>query len=213
MEPSRRKFLRFAALGGIGVASLAAVYLWRKAILEFELPKKPNPLPVRYGVEHKIIIPGCAYYDIDSMSLPGKQEFVPWYLNAFRTRSTLDPKSLNFGADFRNTDLYWQHMSETERQLVPEHGAERTLLKKNFDEVTLTDLVQAQYSSAPINGSDNNDQMPPGTIIGIKTKEHYAKMRIDGFLPSRRKGFFARDSGISKYHLECTLLLYKSQGQ
>jgi hypothetical protein len=89
-------------------------------------------------------------------------------------KGTLDPSG----------DLWWEQKDGIARFLVPLHGAMvASIGGGSFEAVTGQALGQQQYSTTPIDGSNNgNNSLLPGTIVGIKTKSgHYAKMCIQSY--------------------------------
>jgi len=162
------------------------------------------------GVEHRIIIPGTWLYDVDAMRFPGSPERFK-FLIEHTYKIKVDYKTLKFGAYRDECDIWWEQIDRTRRRLVPRNGAELAILEMiNFEDVTLEDLLSAQYSKDDIVADDNNNQLIPGTIIGIRTsKGNYAKMRVDGYLPLVRNL-----EKVENYNLQCTLVVYgKSQVQ
>lgn len=81
-------------------------------------------------------------------------------------------------------DLWWEQRDGIARFLVPRNGATAASIGAgNFEAVSSQNLREQQYSTTPLNGSnDASNSLLPGTIIGIKTKSgHYAKMRINSY--------------------------------
>jgi len=92
---------------------------------------------------------------------------------------TLDVDTGQVGSSSPDTDLWWSQVTSTERFLVPENGAELANLGiVDFDSVV--DCSIYTLSKDPINGSVDNNTIPDGTVLVIKTNiANYAKMRID----------------------------------
>jgi hypothetical protein len=77
-------------------------------------------------------------------------------------------------------DVFWQQMTATTRSFVPQNGAAFSNMgAANFDAITKAQLQALSYSTASISGSDSGNQMPPGTVIAVKTSSgRFAKVRI-----------------------------------
>jgi len=167
-----------------------------------------SPSPIKYGVEEKVIIPGTWSYDVDSMSLPyGPERFLPWIKN-LGIKMSFDYTKVKYGAKEGECDIFWRHINKTQRKLVPQNGAELARLGKvNFKATTLKDLTSAKYSKDGIVADNNNNQLTPGTVVGIRTnKGNYAKMRVDKYLPLIIPKNTAEST--QNYHLQCTLVVY-----
>jgi hypothetical protein len=80
-----------------------------------------------------------------------------------------------------STDLWYHNVDGVERYLEPEFGAVfANLGMVDFDSVT--DLSAYPMSSNVINASTNNNSIPVGTVLVVKTNSgNYAKMRIDNY--------------------------------
>lgn len=78
-------------------------------------------------------------------------------------------------------DSWWNQYDSATRFLVPRNGALfHNFGVTNFDAITYDQLKSAAYSASSINGSNSGDQMPTGTVIGIKTNSgKWTKMRIE----------------------------------
>ena len=77
-------------------------------------------------------------------------------------------------------DVFWNQLTQTSRQLQPSNGAQLfNMGAANYDAVTKAQLQGLAYSTNAINGSDSGNQMPPGTVIAIKTNTgRFAKMKV-----------------------------------
>lgn len=80
-----------------------------------------------------------------------------------------------------SADLWYHNVDGVERYLVPENGA----VFANFGMVdfdSVTNLSAYPLSSNVINASTNNNSIPVGTVLVVKTNlGNYAKMRIDNY--------------------------------
>ncbi|MDQ3896445.1 MAG: hypothetical protein M3326_04180 [Actinomycetota bacterium] len=96
-------------------------------------------------------------------------------------------------------DVFWEQITAQTRQLAPRGGAQLSRLGAvNFDNVSLTDLRNASYSTAPIVGSNVGDQMPAGTVIAVRTNDGaFAKVLIEARdVAGTRPGIPARNNHI-----------------
>ena len=80
-----------------------------------------------------------------------------------------------------SVDLHYENVDGTERYLVPWYGALISNLGVvNFD--SIIDVSAYTFSSSRINASLNNNSIPVGTVLIVKTNMgNYAKMRIDAY--------------------------------
>jgi len=190
----RRKFLTLSLATGAAII-LGADWIFRS-----------KPKEMSYGVETQVIIPGTFNYDVDSMRLSGDRETLADWITSSQVDPGYDPNKLRYGASDRNTDLFWNQISQNERMLIPENGTVLANLGNvDFEKIGLEQLLSAQYSTAGINGSDSNNQLTPGTVIAVRTAESYAKLRIDGYIPLKEAG----KPENPNYNLKCTLVVYK----
>ena len=107
-------------------------------------------------------------------------------------------------------DLFWRQRSATERLLEPKNGAAfANLGKVDFEKLTLQDLKNAEYSTEPIQGDDDDNKLTPGTVIAIKTDQgNYAKMIVTKniSMESTSRG----EKRLYKfYDMEATFVVYK----
>ena len=88
-------------------------------------------------------------------------------------------------------DAFWRQSTSTTRALVAQNGAQfANMGAANYDAVTKAQLQGLSYSSAEINGSDSGNQMPPGTVIAIRTDTgRFAKVRITAKAPDNTLTF------------------------
>jgi len=99
-------------------------------------------------------------------------------------------------------DILWSHETPTERYLIPTNAEIANLGIVDFEKIKLTDLQKAKYTREKIDGSDDNNQLINGTVLGIKTnKGNYLKLRIDGYLESPK-------AKIRNYDIKCTIVPY-----
>lgn len=158
-------------------------------------------------IENAIIIPGTWLMDVDTMRYYGSKERFSASLERSKIKD-VDYNSLKFGASLEECDLFWRQGNQTSRSLNPWSGAEFAYLRDiKFEDLTFDDLQKGQYSKEKIIGDDNNNQLIPGIVIGIRTNNgNYAKMRIDGYFPR-----FSNQEIVENYHLKCTLVLYSNK--
>jgi len=78
-------------------------------------------------------------------------------------------------------DLHYENVDGTERYLVPWYGA----LIANLGVVDFDSVVDASaytLSSEPVNASLNNNTIPVGAVLIVKTNMgNYSKLRIDSY--------------------------------
>jgi len=81
----------------------------------------------------------------------------------------------------KKVDLSWE---AAHYRLTPLNGAKIVVIGiQGYDSVTLQQLMQLEYSSDPIAGSDTPDNpLSPGTVMGVLTNEgRYSKLIIDEY--------------------------------
>ena len=78
------------------------------------------------------------------------------------------------------SDVWWRQVDGATRYFSAENGAVFSNMGlANYDAVTKAQLQGLTYNTTSINGSDSGNQMPPGTVIAIKTNAgRYAKMKV-----------------------------------
>ena len=79
------------------------------------------------------------------------------------------------------SDVWWNQLTSTNRQLQPYSSGAMlfNMGAANYEAVTKAQLQGLAYSTNPINGSDSGNQMPPGTVIAVKTNTgRFAKMKV-----------------------------------
>jgi hypothetical protein len=77
-------------------------------------------------------------------------------------------------------DLFWVQKTLTERELRPINGALiNNLGMVNFNNLTYENLLELSYTSSAINGSNDDNEMPVGTVIAVRTAEgNIAKLKV-----------------------------------
>ena len=77
-------------------------------------------------------------------------------------------------------DLFWVQKTLTERELRPINGALiNNLGMVNFNNLTYENLLELSYTSSAINGSNDDNEMPVGTVIAVRTAEgNIAKLEV-----------------------------------
>ena len=77
-------------------------------------------------------------------------------------------------------DVSWSEVGFATRYLIPQNGAEFSN-KGILDKVTFDDIILAEYSGSPINGSEGEkNRLKPGTILYVRTNEgRYGCFRVD----------------------------------
>ena len=80
----------------------------------------------------------------------------------------------------RAADFSWSEVGLSTRYLIPQNGAEFSN-KGVIDKVTFDEIVLAEYSGAPINGSEGEkNKLKPGTVLYARTNEgRYACFRVE----------------------------------
>ena len=90
-------------------------------------------------------------------------------------------------------DLWWEQVTETERRIVPQNGAEYANLGI-VDFNSIVDFSSYNFSGDPIDGSVDHNTIPDGSVLIVKTDiGNYAKMRIDNY----------------DYNLNVTIVVYR----
>lgn len=81
-------------------------------------------------------------------------------------------------------DIRWEHNDDVTRLLVPQNGAMLANLgPADFDIVSYQRLNSLPYTTAPIDGSDNeSNALPTGAVIGVRTNSgRFAKVKIKSY--------------------------------
>ena len=100
-------------------------------------------------------------------------------------------------------DLWWRHSSTTERYLCSLNSAKIAVVKgKKWEEVDQAFLASCELSDMRIPGSDNDNQLTPGTILAVRTiAGNLAKLKVLGYRP--------HENGIANYDLELEWVIYR----
>lgn len=82
--------------------------------------------------------------------------------------------------DEKSADFSWSELGLTTRYLIPQNGAEFSN-KGIVDQVTFEDILLAEYSSSPVNGSEGEkNKLKSGTVLYVRTNEgRFSCIRID----------------------------------
>ena len=97
-------------------------------------------------------------------------------------------------------DLWWEQVTvgpNAVRYIVPENGAQFANLGI-VDYSSVLDCSAYTLSTEPINGSINNNKIPAGTVLVVKTNlGKYAKMRIDSYGYNLNVSILYQDDGTT----------------
>jgi hypothetical protein len=83
-----------------------------------------------------------------------------------------------------NSDMWWEQMTSTARQLVPENGATFAYVGVvAYDSLSYADLQQLTYSATAIDGSVGaSNRLVPGAVFAVRTSAgNYAKVRVSSY--------------------------------
>jgi hypothetical protein len=110
----------------------------------------------------------------------------------------------NTDGDGNAADLWWQHVNERERYLVPKNGAGLTVVtNKTYESLTAADLRGMSYGTGRLSASDAQPTIDVGTVLAVRTNAgNWAKLKVLGFEP-------LRDRNIAKYHMNLVYVLYR----
>ncbi len=80
-------------------------------------------------------------------------------------------------------DLWWEHVNEHERYLVPRNGSGLAVVKgKKLEDINLGDLKKMEFTGGRISASDENPDIDVGTILAVRTTEgNLVKLEVTGF--------------------------------
>ena len=101
----------------------------------------------------------------------------------------IESDTLGTGTD---SDVWWNQLTPSERQLYPQNGAQLVLVTgASYEEVSLSVLQSLSYSDAPISGSDGSGVLGVGVVLAMRTSDgNYAKLRIDRYREIRNEIVF-----------------------
>lgn len=120
----------------------------------------------------------------------------------------------------KNTDVWWEIVTEDEKYLTPTNGTQLALVAgRSYDELKAADLKGAAYSTAKIGIGD----LKPGTIVALRTKGgNLAKLKVveyhdlhdlsfkeARYLDEGRKAFLKSRPNIKDYHIELRWELFE----
>jgi hypothetical protein len=80
-----------------------------------------------------------------------------------------------------NTDVFWEQVTSTMREMAPLHGAEvANIGVTNFTNVTAAQLQGLSYSTTPIDGNnDGTNELVTGDVWAVHTDGgHYVKVKV-----------------------------------
>ena len=105
-----------------------------------------------------------------------------------------------------SVDLWWEHVDERERYLVPKNGAGLAVVKdRKFENLHISDLNKLAYTSDRVPASDAKPEIDVGTVLAVRTTEgKLAKLEVIGFDPLKSGGH-----DIAKYDMKLRYVLYK----
>jgi hypothetical protein len=111
----------------------------------------------------------------------------------------------NDAGNKKDADLWWEHVDEHERYLVPMNGAQLTVVRNRpFEQVTLDDLQKTEFASDRISASDANPTIIVGTVLAVRTsKGNLTKLEVVGFEPLTSRKY------IAKYDMRLRYVLYE----
>jgi hypothetical protein len=116
-------------------------------------------------------------------------------------------------------DVWWQQVSDTERNLVPLGGAAWALVEgEAFEKVSREDLARARYATGKLPGAS----LKPGTVVALRTRGgKLAKLKVvryralhDFSFPEAKhlspawRAFVLGKPDRKDYHLEVEWALY-----
>lgn len=88
-------------------------------------------------------------------------------------------------------DLWWQHKSDTERQLTPQFGAAIAVAGKDaFDKLDAQEMAKLEFSTAPLAGNDGLTALDPGAVLALRTADgKLMKLKVLGYRDSHDTAF------------------------
>ena len=122
------------------------------------------------------------------------------------------------------SDFWWEQITDTERYLVPENGAEAKLIPNgNFDTIDPAFIDKQTLSTDKISGADKGGVLVPGTVVVFRTVEgNLGKMQVERYralhdftfqeaeyLSEGWKSFVLKKPNKEMYHLQVRWKLYR----
>ncbi len=109
-----------------------------------------------------------------------------------------------------SVDIWWEHVNQQERYLVPMNGAGITVVKdRTFEDLNFSDLIKMDFASRRISASDAKPDIDVGTILAVRTNEgNLAKLEVTGFDPLKS----SRHEN-TKYHMRLRYTFYGGSRQ
>ena len=106
-----------------------------------------------------------------------------------------------------SADLWWEHVNDHERHLVPQNGAEMAVVKdKAFEDLSIGDIAKMELVASRISASDSRPNIDVGTVLAVRTTDgNFAKLQVTGFDPLN-----SGRHNIAKYDMRLRYVLYKS---
>ena len=106
-----------------------------------------------------------------------------------------------------SVDLWWEHVNERERYLVPRNGASIAVVRdRTFEDLHFSDLDKMDFGSSRISASDVKADIDVGTVLAVRTTEgNLVKLEVTGFDPLKSSGH-----DVAKYHMKLRYTLYKA---
>ena len=91
----------------------------------------------------------------------------------------LESDELSNTSDLR-MDLFWEQQTPSERYLKPINAAViANLGEADYNALNYQTLINLVYNNDTIDGSDDSNEMPIGTVIAVRTTEYnYAKLKV-----------------------------------
>jgi hypothetical protein len=105
-----------------------------------------------------------------------------------------------------SVDLWWEHVNERERYLVPRNGAGLAVVKdRKFENLHFSDLNKMEFTSGRMSASDAKPDIDVGTVLAVRTTEKkLGKLEVIGFDPLKSGGH-----DIAKYDMRLRYVLYE----
>jgi len=105
-----------------------------------------------------------------------------------------------------SADIWWEHVDDHERYLVPRNGAEIAVVKdRAFENLSFSDLNKMHFATGRLSASDAEPDIDVGTVLVVRTTDgNYAKLQVTGFDPLKNGRH-----DIAKYDMRLRYVLYK----